>query len=153
MIEIERKFLVVSDQWRALATGTLYRQGYIPTLDDRTVRVRIAGQQGYLTIKGKTQGIARSEFEYQIPVEDAAQLLDTICEAPLIEKYRYRIPLDGLVWEVDEFLGENQGLIIAEVELEDVAQAIALPSWIGQEVSGELRYYNSNLAKHPFRRW
>lgn len=153
MMEIERKFLVVSDQWRTLATGTLYRQGYIPTPDQRTVRVRIAGQQGYLTIKGKTQGIARSEFEYEIPVEDAAQLLDTICDPPLIEKYRYRIPLDGLVWEVDEFLGENKGLIIAEVELEDEAQAIALPGWIGQDVSGDLRYYNSNLAKHPFRCW
>ncbi|MBW4419213.1 MAG: CYTH domain-containing protein [Myxacorys californica WJT36-NPBG1] len=153
MMEIERKFLVSNDDWRTLATGTLYRQGYIPTTDQRTVRVRIAGQQGFLTIKGKTQGISRSEFEYEIPLEDAAQLLDTLCDPPLIEKHRYRIPLDGLVWEVDEFLGENAGLIVAEVELADEAQAIALPSWIGQEVSSDLRYYNSNLAKHPFRHW
>ena len=153
MIEIERKFLVVNDEWRPLATGTLYRQGYIPTSDERTVRVRIAGEHGYLTLKGKTQGIARSEFEYEIPVEDAAQLLDEICDPPLIEKYRYRIPLDEVVWEVDEFLGENQGLIIAEVELADAAQAIALPSWVGQDVSSDRRYYNSNLAKHPFGRW
>ncbi|NDJ15782.1 CYTH domain-containing protein [Myxacorys almedinensis] len=153
MMEIERKFLISSDAWRTLATGTLYRQGYIPSTDGRTVRVRIVGQQGYLTIKGKTQGISRAEFEYPIPVDDATQLLDTICEPPLIEKYRYRIRLDSVLWEVDEFLGENQGLVIAEVELETETQAIALPSWVGQEVSGDLRYYNANLAKHPFQRW
>jgi adenylate cyclase len=151
--EIERKFLVHGTRWRDLAAGVLYRQGYISTAPERTVRVRIAGDQGYLTIKGKTQGIARSEFEYAIPVEDAAQMLDTLCDRPLIEKYRHKISLNDLIWEVDEFLGDNQGLVIAEVELHDENQAIDLPDWVGEEVSGDLRYYNASLAKHPFQRW
>lgn len=150
-LEIERKFLVKSDRWRDLAPGILYRQGYIPST--HTVRVRIVGEQGFLTIKGATQGISRSEFEYAIPVEDAAQLLDTLCQPPLIEKYRHKIDLNGLIWEVDEFLGENQGLVMAEVELQDDNQAIELPDWIGEEVSHDSRYYNINLAKHPFTRW
>lgn len=152
-VEIERKFLVKGDGWRELATGTLYRQGYIPTAPSRTVRIRIAGDRGFITIKGDTQGISRSEFEYEIPLDDAMQLLDTLCEPPLIEKYRHKIHLNGLVWEVDEFLGINQGLIVAEVELHDSNQAIDLPQWIGEDVSHDLRYYNANLAKHPFTQW
>lgn len=152
-VEIERKFLVKGNRWRELAPGTLYRQGYLANSAERTVRVRIAGNQGYITIKGQTEGIARSEFEYSIPVEDAAQLLDHLCDRPLIEKYRHKIAIDDVIWEVDEFLGENQGLIIAEVELQDANQAIALPDWIGQEVSDDPRYYNASLTKHPFTRW
>jgi len=152
--EIERKFLVRNDNWRALAQGMPYRQGYIMANPDCTVRVRIAGNQGYLTIKGATTGISRAEYEYDIPLEDAAQLLDTLCQPPLIEKTRYRIPAAaGLVWEVDEFAGENQGLIIAEIELPNAEQPVELPDWIGPEVSDDPRYSNSNLAKHPFRRW
>jgi CYTH domain-containing protein len=152
-IEIERKFLVQGDAWRRLAPGTLYRQGYIMSGAGRTVRVRIAGDQGFLTIKSKPEGIARSEFEYAIPLADAAELLDHLCDRPLIEKYRHKIAIDDLVWEVDEFLGDNQGLILAEVELEHADQAIALPDWIAQEVTQDARYYNSNLVKHPFSRW
>jgi len=153
-IEIERKFLVRNDNWRALAQGMPYRQGYIMANPDCTVRVRIAGNQGYLTIKGATTGISRAEYEYDIPLEDAAQLLDTLCQPPLIEKTRYRIPAAaGLVWEVDEFAGENQGLIIAEIELPNAEQPVELPDWIGPEVSDDPRYSNSNLAKHPCRRW
>ncbi len=152
-IEIERKFLVKNETWRDLATGVLYRQGYIAREESRIVRVRIAGEQGFLTLKGKTEDIARSEFEYSIPVEDAAQLLDTMCDRPLIEKYRYKIPIGDVVWEVDEFLGENQGLILAEVELREAEQAINLPEWIGQEVSGDARYYNALLVENPFTRW
>lgn len=152
-VEIERKFLVKGDGWRELATRTLYRQGYIPTAPGRTVRIRIAGDRGFITIKGDTQGISRSEFEYEIPHDDAMQLLDTLCEPPLIEKYRHKINLNGLVWEVDEFLGVNQGLIMAEVELKDANQSIDLPQWIGEDVSHDLRYYNVNLAKHPFTQW
>ena len=152
--DIERKFLVQNDNWRALGQGKLYRQGYLTTNPDCTVRVRIAGDQGYLTIKGATTGISRAEYEYGIPLEDAAQLLDTLCQPPLIEKTRYRIPAaKGLVWEVDEFAGENQGLIIAEIELPNAEQSVELPDWIGPEVSNDPRYFNSNLSKHPFSRW
>jgi adenylate cyclase len=151
--EIERKFLVRGQEWRQLATGVIYRQGYIASSKDCTVRVRVAGNQGYLTIKGGTQGISRAEYEYAIPLTDAMELLDTLCQQPLIEKTRYRVPWHGVVWEVDEFVGENQGLTIAEVELTDPEQVLDLPDWIGEEVSHDPRYFNANLARHPFSRW
>lgn len=151
--EIERKFLVANDGWRPGASGVLMRQGYIPTQDKRTVRVRLAGDRAYLTLKGPVVGLVRSEFEYPIPVEDAQTILDTLCQPPLIQKYRYRIPQGDVVWEVDEFLADNAGLILAEVELQTPEQAITLPPWIGPEVSGDPRYFNSNLARHPFQQW
>lgn len=151
--EIERKFLVKNDDWRSLGTGTFYCQGYLVNSPSKTVRVRIAGEQAYLTIKGATAGIARAEYEYAIPTDHAQELLETLCEPPLIQKTRYRVELDGLLWEIDEFDGENQGLIVAEVELADEQQAIALPDWIGAEVSHDSRYYNANLSKHPYSRW
>lgn len=151
--EIERKFLVNGDKWRTLGTGIIYCQGYIRTTNETTVRIRIVGERGYLTIKGLTVGTSRPEFEYPIPIEDAREMLNTLCERPLIEKIRFRIEQGGLIWEVDEFLGENQGLIIAEVELTDENQVIELPDWIGAEVSNEPRYFNANLAKHPFNKW
>ncbi|MDL2272790.1 CYTH domain-containing protein [Desulfovibrio sp. OttesenSCG-928-I05] len=117
--EIERKFLVVSDAWRQGAEGTPIRQGYLSSRKECTVRVRIADGKGYMTVKGASAGITRQEFEYEIPVEDAHAMLDTLAERPLIEKTRYTRTEDGLVWEIDEFSGENSGLIIAEVELED----------------------------------
>jgi CYTH domain-containing protein len=117
------------------------------------VRVRVAGERAYLTIKGPRVGLARPEFEYPIPVEDANQLLDGLCPRPFIEKVRYRIEHQGLVWEVDEFSGENQGLVLAEVELTHEAQSVPLPPWIGEEVSEDPRYYNSNLARRPYTRW
>ena len=150
--EIERKFLVNGDSWRQLGEGSLYRQGYIPS-QGATVRVRIAGNQGYLTIKGPTVNFSRSEFEYPIPLADAQEMLDTLCDRPLIEKTRYKIEWAGLVWEVDEFAGANQGLILAEVELTDEAQQVEIPDWIGTEVTGDPRYFNSYLVKHPFAKW
>jgi adenylate cyclase len=152
-MEIERKFLVVGDQWRSLASGTVYRQGYLLSNEQLTVRVRMAGDLGYLTIKGSSDGISRAEFEYAIPATDATELLDTLCERPLIEKTRYRIPYQGLVWEVDEFAGANQGLIVAEVELIEPNQPILVPEWIGAEVSDNPRYFNACLAKHPYCEW
>jgi len=151
--EIERKFLVRDESWRPGASGTQYRQGYLSSEGGRTVRVRTAGEHGYLTIKGPRVGLGRSEFEYLIPVADANQILDELCPRPLIEKIRYRIEYQGLVWEVDEFRGENEGLVLAEVELEHEAQPVALPPWVGEEVSEDPRYYNSNLAKRPYTRW
>ena len=151
--EIERKFLVNGDLWRSLGTGESYKQGYIPTQDQTAVRVRIVGDRAYLTIKGKNQGMVRAEFEYPIPLDDAEMMLVTLCRPPLIEKIRYRIPQGDLIWEVDEFSGENQGLILAEVELQSEHQAIAIPTWIGQEVTADPRYYNSNLVNHPYQCW
>ena len=151
--EIERKFLVKDDRWKAGAKGAVYRQGYLSSVKERVVRVRTVEDKGYLTVKGITRGVSRSEFEYEISVEDATIMLDTICEAPIIEKTRYRIPVGGLVFEVDEFSGANAGLVVAEVELKDEGQTIDLPDWIGAEVSGDPRYFNSNLIRHPFTKW
>ena len=151
--EIERKFLVKGDGWRALAKPVKYRQGYLSTVKERTVRVRTIDNKGYLTIKGITTGVTRAEYEYEIPAADADRMLTDLCEKPLIEKSRSTIALGGLNWEVDEFFGENQGLIVAEVELQSADQAVAKPAWVGQEVSGDPRYFNSNLIKKPFTRW
>jgi len=151
--EIERKFLVNDDSWLSLGSGKRYRQGYLSTVKERTVRVRTAGDRGYITVKGINVGATRSEFEYEIPWADANEILDHLCERPLIEKTRYRIPLGGLTWEVDEFEAENRGLITAEIELTDENQAVSLPDWIGSEVTGDPRYFNSNLVAHPFSRW
>jgi adenylate cyclase len=151
--EIERKFLVKGDEWKAGVKGTVYRQGYLSSIKERVVRVRTIEDKGFLTIKGITKGVSRSEFEYEISVEDANNMLDHICERPLIEKTRCKIPVGGLVFEVDEFYGENAGLVVAEVELKDEDQKIDLPGWIGAEVSGDPRYFNSNLIRHPFTKW
>ena len=151
--EIERKFLVTGEAWRALAEGNRYRQGYLSTVKQRTVRVRTVGDTGFLTIKGVSVGAARSEYEYEIPIADAEEMLDDLCEKPIIEKNRYKIPLEGVVWEVDEFLGLNDGLIVAEVELESEEQAFATPEWIGEEVTGDPKYFNSSLIARPFSTW
>ncbi|MFZ4639163.1 MAG: CYTH domain-containing protein [Nodosilinea sp.] len=151
--EIERKFLIKDDSWRSGATGVLMRQGYVPTRGQATVRVRIVGDQAYLTLKGPAQGLVRPEFEYPIPLEDGVALLEALCELPLIEKYRYSLCLGQVIWEVDEFLGVNQGLVIAEVELTAVDQAIDLPNWVGEEVTADPRYLNANLVHHPFSLW
>lgn len=151
--EIERKFLVKNDTWRGQDKGKRYRQGYLNTAKERTVRARTAGDKGYLTIKGITVGASRSEYEYEIPVADANEMLDRLCERPLIEKTRYRVPHDGLVWEIDEFEGENSGLIVAEVELKDEHQSLTLPDWVDEEVTGDPRYFNANLVAKPFSKW
>jgi adenylate cyclase len=151
--EIERKFLVMGEAWRQAGEGKRYRQGYLSTDLERTVRVRTAGDAGSLTIKGRTQGATRAEYEYRIPIAEAEAMLDNLCLRPLIEKVRYAIPHQGLVWEVDEFLGENTGLVIAEVELESETQDIVKPDWVGAEVTDDPRYYNANLVHRPFTRW
>ncbi len=151
--EIERKFLVAGDAWRNLATATPYRQGYLSTAKESTVRVRIVGETGYLTVKGPTAGASRVEFEYEIPVADADAMLATLCARPLIEKTRRKIPFAGLIWEVDEFYGDNEGLVVAEVELDDEAQEVSLPDWVGEEVTHDARYFNANLVAHPYKSW
>ncbi|MFH2122580.1 MAG: CYTH domain-containing protein [Pseudomonadota bacterium] len=151
--EIERKFLVTGDEWRTMAEGISYRQGYLCLDTGRTMRVRIAGDHAFLTIKGKSSGISRLEYEYPIPVEDASILLTELCEQPIIEKKRYKISYQGFVWEVDEFLGENEGLLVAEIELEEEDQEFVKPSWVGVEVSSDRRYSNAGLVRNPFSLW
>ncbi len=151
--EIERKYLLKNDKWQKVAgDGIVLKQGYLNTNPERTVRVRLVGQTGFLTIKSKNTGITRNEFEYEIPYTDTLELLK-LCEPPLIEKTRYIIKRDGLTWEIDLFSGENQGLVIAEVELSYEDQNIIIPDWLGKEVSDDPRYYNSNLVLMPYTKW
>ena len=151
--EIERKYLLRNESWREGATGTLYRQGYLSSVKERTVRIRTVGDKAFLTIKGITVGATRAEYEYPIPIDDCNAMLDALAEKPLIEKKRYKIKHGGLIWEIDEFFGDNKGLIVAEVELQSESQSFSKPDWIGEEVSGDPRYFNSNLIKHPFTKW
>ena len=151
--EIERKFLVRNEDWCVPGTGIRYRQGYLCTVPERTVRVRLVRDQGFLTVKGISVGATRDEYEYEIPAAEAAEMLDRLCQRPLIEKTRYRVEYHGLVWEIDRFAGDNAGLIIAEVELDEEGQAIELPDWVGKEVTDDPRYYNANLIANPFADW
>ena len=151
-LEIERKFLVSGDDWRGDWPHVVIRQGYLTTGDATTVRVRVFGDTGFLTVKGECGGAVRAEYEYKVPVEHAGEML-LLCQPPLIEKVRYRVPVGDLIWEVDEFGGDNAGLVLAEVELSRPDQPIAPPPWIGREVTDDVRYRNSYLARHPFRSW
>jgi CYTH domain-containing protein len=151
--EIERKFLLRDESWRAGASGTFFRQGYLNSSKERTVRIRTAGDKAFLTVKGPAVGATRAEFEYPIPLDECNAMLDTLAEKTLIEKKRYKIKCGDLTWEIDEFFGDNKGLIVAEVELQSEGQRIDKPSWVGDEVSGDPRYFNSNLIKHPFTKW
>ena len=150
--EIERKFLLASNDWRQAATSTLIRQGYLSRDPDRTVRIRVAGDEAVVTIKGRTSGISRAEFEFPVPVKAASAMLE-MCIPPLIEKTRHEVIHNGWKWEIDEFHGANEGLIVAEIELPDEHATPSIPSWIGQEVSHLPRYYNSNLTEHPYSEW
>ena len=151
-IEIERKFLVKGDGWKTAAGERLVcNQGYLISDKHKTVRVRTLGDRGYLTVKGATDGISRMEFEYEIDRPDAAYML-TLCES-VVEKTRYVIEHNGMTWELDVFEGTNEGLVMAEVELESEDQEFDLPDWAGEEVSGDPRYYNANLARQPFATW
>ncbi len=152
-MEIERKFLVKDLSFQLLAKPKWVAQGYLVADGTRTVRVRVFGEQAFLTIKSKTIGISREEFEYEIPVDEAKTLLKELCDKPLIEKQRYAIPYAGKVWEVDVFGGENEGLVIAEIELTSESEKIAKPEWVGEEVSGDPKYFNSNLVKYPYLKW
>lgn len=151
-IEIERKFLVRDPSILAGSTGTAYQQGYLSTDPERTVRVRRAGDAAFLTVKGLTDGMTRAEFEYEIPLDDAAAIL-ALCAGPVIDKVRHRIDHAGLTWEVDVFGGGNAGLIVAEVEIPTADTVVDLPAWVGEEVTGDPRYFNANLVAHPFRSW
>lgn len=151
--EIERKFLVAGDAWRMEGVGTLMQQGYLSTDLERVVRVRLEGDDASLTIKGQAIGATRGEWEYPIPKADAEEMLAQLCLRPLIEKTRYRIMHEGMLWEVDEFLGDNEGLVVAEIELTSEDQHFEKPLWVGEEVTGDARYYNANLLMRPYSAW
>lgn len=151
-IEIERKFLVTGDGWRGRGRSSRLRQGYLQASKERSVRVRLDGRAGTLTIKGPARGAVRAEFEYPIPARDAAALL-ALCPGPLIDKTRTRVRYAGRLWEIDEYAGENQGLIVAEVELPRADARVDLPPWVGREVTAEVRYLNASLLRRPYRIW
>lgn len=151
--EIEYKYLVISDLYKKIGARTYYKQGYLSVEKGCTVRVRVVDSVGYITVKGKTEGASRAEYEYAIPVEDAEEMLNRLCTKPLIEKYRYKIQIGELIWEVDEFLGENSGLVVAEVEVPYEGYPVEKPEWIGENVTGDVRYYNSNLITYPYSCW
>ena len=153
-VEIERKFLVRDESWRGEAgEGTEYRQGYLSVEPERTVRVRVAGDKGFLTVKGKNEGPARAEFEYEIPVSEASELLDNLALQPIIAKKRYKIQFGKYVFEIDEFAERNQGLVVVEVELESPYAVFERPKWLGKEVTEDTRYFNANLVASPFDSW
>lgn len=158
--ETERKFLLAADTWKnnedgTPRTGTAYKQGYLMSTPEKTVRIRIAGDKGFITIKGPSLDgtLTRQEFEYTIPLDDAENIFENLCEPQKIEKTRYVIPYAEHVWEVDVFHGNNEGLILAEVELDHEDEFITMPPWIGEEVTHDARYFNSLLAKNPFSQW
>jgi len=152
--EIERKFLLKNSSWKELADeGTQYTQGYLVGSKHASVRVRIQGKRAFLNIKSATIDITRQEFEYEIPLDEATEMLETLCEKPLIDKVRYLIKNENHVWEIDVFSGDNDGLIVAEIELKDKDENFIKPDWLGDEVSDDERYYNVCLVKHPFKDW
>jgi adenylate cyclase len=151
--EIERKFLLSGEGWKEGAIGRRLRQGYLSIEPERSVRVRVIDDRAWLTIKGVTTGFTRVEYEYPIPAPDALELLDELCHQPIIDKTRYEIRYAGHLWEVDEFHGANEGLVIAEIELGSEQESFERPPWLGAEVSHDPRYFNANLINRPFRAW
>jgi adenylate cyclase len=153
-LEIERKFLVRDESWRSGVTGThFFRQGYLATTARASIRVRVSGDAAWLGLKGRVVGLSRPEFEYPVPVAEANEILDGLCGEGAIEKYRHYVPHAGHEWEVDEFLGANAGLVVAELELASEDEAFERPAWLGIEVTHDLRYYNSSLARQPWLQW
>lgn len=153
--EIERKFLISLDQCPLPATGLIIKQGYLPLSKSvkTVVRVRVKGEEAFITVKGENQGATRQEFEYTIPVSEAHEMLENLCQKPLIEKTRYEITVGSHLWEVDIFKGDNKGLIVAEVELSDEEEKFERPEWVTNEVTGDAKYYNSSLLENPFKDW
>ena len=153
-IEIERKFLVRNTDWKKLVVASSpCTQGYIALEGSGSVRVRVLGEKGFLTLKGPRIGISRTEFEYEIPKEEAESLLESFCDEALISKVRHKVNYAGNLWEIDEFTGTNEGLTLAEIELRQEAQSVTLPDWVGKEVSEDERFFNARLAKHPISTW
>jgi len=151
--EIERKFLVREQSYKTGASVKEIRQGFLNDDAERVVRIRIEHDEAMITVKGITRGVSRDEFEYSIPMEDAAFMIEKICLRPVIIKTRYTLTSGGMTWEIDEFHGENEGLVVAEVELPSAGFPLVPPEWVGEEVTGDERFYNSNLVSNPYRTW
>ena len=152
--EIERKFLVIGGAWRSDVERSIdYRQGYLATNELNSVRIRIGDGRAHLNIKSATKGIERLEFEYEIPLGDARGMLDELCAGPLVEKTRHLVRLDGKLWEIDVFAGDNEGLVVAEVELDSLDEAFTVPKWAGRDVSTDVRFFNACLVDRPFSSW
>ncbi len=152
-LEIERKFLLKNMQWKKdIISQRKIKQGYLNSTPESTVRVRIKGEKGFITVKGKMENLIRKEFEYEIPTHDAEELL-VLCQQPIIAKTRYEVLYHGYIWEIDEFENENKGLFIAEVEMKNADENPDIPEWIGAEVTYNRKYYNSNLIQHPYEKW
>jgi len=153
-LEVEHKFLLANDDWRTeIKHSVHYKQGYLSSSPLSSVRVRISDSHAWLNIKSATIGTYRQEFEYEIPLADANAILDELCHKPLVEKMRHFVYRDQHIWEIDEFMGENAGLIVAEIELSQIGESFEKPDWLGAEVTDDLRYYNNNLTKNPFKDW
>jgi adenylate cyclase len=153
-IEIEHKFLLANSNWREHITHSIkYRQGYLSSQATSSIRIRISDDNAWLNIKSATIGTHRHEYEYEIPLQDANEIINTLCRKPIIEKTRHFVTNDGNTWEIDEFDGDNRGLIIAEIELSEIGEIFSKPHWLGEEVTSDLRYYNNNLAIHPYSEW
>lgn len=152
-VEIERKYLVINDEWKANAEPTRLVQSYIQSAPGTVVRFRIAGKKAFFTLKGKTEGISRLEYEYEIPVSDAEEIIDRLCDKPYVSKIRNKVVFAGKTWEVDVFDGVNEGLVIAEIELKSEDEQYELPPWAGADVSDQPKYRNRYLSKHPFTTW
>ena len=152
--EIEKKYLVINDSYKLCSSVTYIQQGYITTKKEGVVRVRVKDDKGYITIKGQNQGAVRLEYEYSIPVEEAKEIIENLCQKPVIEKKRYNYKAaDGHIWEIDEFFGENEGLVVAEIELDTPDEEFDKPSFLGEEVTGDAKYYNSSLSRFPYKCW
>ena len=151
--EIERKFLIDISGVKSIGSGSRIKQGYISTTDNTAVRIRVSGAVAYLTLKGENQGATRPEFEYEIPIEDANEIIKELCSGPVIDKTRYLVEYGSHTWEIDVFHGDNDGLIVAEVEIESETEEVDLPKWVINEVTGEVKYYNSSLLDNPFNKW
>ncbi len=153
-LEIEHKFLIINNDWKQqVEYSNTYKQGYMVSDDKRSVRIRTSNNKAWLNIKSATIGSHRHEYEYEIPISEGLEIMNTLCNTPLIEKTRHFVPFKQHLWEIDIFEGENEGLIIAEVELSKIGETFSLPSWAGDEVTDDLRYYNNNLCKLPYKKW
>ncbi len=153
-MEIERKFLLLDDSWReGIGNSVKIVQGYLANTERGSIRVRLQGEQASLNIKSMTIGVSRTEFEYAIPLSDARDILKNLCMRPAIEKIRYYVSQAPHTWEIDVFEGDNQGLVMAEIELSHAEETFTRPAWLGEEVSNDERYYNVSLVKHPFKDW
>ena len=153
-LEIEHKFLIDNDDWKQHSRESVdYKQGYLSSDKTRSIRVRISNHKAWLNIKSATIGTSRQEYEYEIPLDEGQEIIDTLCIKPIIEKTRYFVPYQQHLWEIDVFSGDNEGLIVAEIELSEVGEHFFKPSWLGKEVTEELKYYNNSLCSNPYKNW